>query len=357
MVNMIARTTRGGSLTLFLALGLGLSVAGCDRAQAPEGAHDATAPLTGRITMDGSATLLPVSTAVTAAFGKTNTGVQVSVQTSGTGGGFKKFCGGEIDIAGASRPINAAESQQCRNNRIEFIELPFALDSLSVVVNAANSFVDCLTVDELKKMWEPAAEGKISRWNQIRASFPDQPLALFGPGTDSGTFDYFTLAIVGTESSSRRDYTKSEDDGVIVKGVAGDPNALGYFGYAYYRANKEKMKLVSIDSGHGCVAPSTQTVADNSYQPLTRPLFIYVSKSAASRAETTAFAQFYVAPEQAGYVSAVGYQPLPPATLLAMARRLDTGETGSMFGGHGSVLGVTARTFEDDDRVRNALVQ
>jgi phosphate transport system substrate-binding protein len=283
--------------------------------------------------------------------------VQVSAQSSGTGGGFRKFCAGEIDFTGASRPINAAESQACQANHIEFIELPIAFDSLSVVVSAKNTFVGCLKVDELRRVWEPAAEGKLTRWNQIRSDFPDQPLALFGPGKDSGTFDYFTLAVVGVESSSRSDYTKSEDDTVLVNGVAADPNALGYFGYAYYLANRDKLKVVAVDNGEGCVVPGPQTVADNSYQPLSRPMFVYVSRSAAARPEARAFARFCVDPDNAHFVRDVGYVPLPAVTLLAAARRLDKGVTGSIFGGRGSVLGVTVDTFQDEDRIQNALVQ
>jgi phosphate transport system substrate-binding protein len=307
--------------------------------------------------VDGSSTVLPVSKLVADAFQKEHPGVRVSVQASGTGGGFKKFCAGEIDMTGASRPINAAEMEQCRASHIEFVELPVAFDSLSVVVNARNSFVECLTVGELKKMWEPGAQGKVTRWNQIRSSFPDQPLTLFGPGTESGTFDYFTLAIVGTQSSSRGDYTKSEDDTVLVNGIAGDANALGYFGYAYYAANRDKLKLVSIDGGSGCVMPSMQTVAENRYQPLSRPIFLYVSKTAAARPEAKALARFYVAPESARYALEVGDVPLPTVTLLSVSRRLDRGVTGSVFGGRGSVLGVTADTFQDEDRIQSALVR
>jgi phosphate transport system substrate-binding protein len=341
---------------------LGLALAGCGGAgtagnvQAASGGASAVA-LKGSVTLDGSSTILPVSTAMADAFRKANPGVQVTVHESGTGGGFKKFCAGEIDIAGASRPINAAESQECEAKNIAFIELPVAFDSLSVVVNANNSFVDCLTVPELKKMWEPAAQGTVKQWSQIRSSFPAQPLALFGPGTDSGTFDYFTLAVVGTQSSSRSDYTKSEDDTVLVNGVAADPNALGYFGYAYYLSNRDKLKLVSIDNGNGCVVPSPETVTDASYQPLSRPLFIYVNTASAARAEANALARFYVAPENATRVHDVGYVPLPTVTLLTVARRLDRNVTGSIFGQRGSVVGVTADVFKEDDRTQNALVR
>jgi len=317
--------------------------------------------LSGRVTIDGSATVLPLAKAMTEAFRADNPGVQFAVEFSGTGGGFEKFCAGQIDIADASRPINAAESEQCKARDIEYIEVPIAFDSLSVVVNAKNSFADCLTLQELKAIWEPAAEGKIKQWKQVRASFPAQPLALFGPGTASGTFDYFTLAIVGTQSSSRSDYTKSEDDTVIERGVAAEPNSLGYFGYAYYQAHKDELKLVAVDSGHGCVLPSAQSVADGTYQPLSRPLFLYVSGAAAARPEVKAFIRFNLAPDSTHYVTNVGYVPLPAAALVTQASRFDKGVTGSALGGHGSVTGVTLNAFDEDekerDRVRAALVQ
>jgi phosphate transport system substrate-binding protein len=209
-------------------------------------------------------------------------------------------------------------------------------------------------------MWEPAAEGRVKQWNQIRSSFPLQSMTLFGPGRDSGTFDYFTLATVGTESSSRNDYTASEDDTVIERGVAGDPNALGYFGYANYKSNNDNLKLVAIDSGHGCVLPSATTVADSTYQPLTRPLFIYVNLNAAvHRPEVRALARFYLEPATTKYVAQVGYVPLSGAALQNSVMRLYKGVTGSVLGGHGSVLGVKANAFDDEDeeKIRNLLVQ
>ncbi len=292
-----------------LALAVAGTLAACKSEKGP-------ASLSGRVTVDGSATVFPLSQAMAEAFHQSNPAVQFAVEFSGTGGGFKKFCAGQIDIAGASRPIKSDESEQCKGQHIEYIEVPVAFDSLSVVVNAKNTFVECLTVKELKAMWEPAAEGKISQWNQIRASFPAQPLVLFGPGKASGTFDYFSLAIVGTETSSRGDYTKSEDDTVIERGVAAEPNALGYFGYAYFQANREQLKLVAVDNGHGCVTPNSQTVADGTYQPLTRPLFVYVNLAAAARPEVKAFTRFYLAPESTKYVTKVGYVPLPAAALV-----------------------------------------
>jgi phosphate transport system substrate-binding protein len=212
-------------------------------------------------------------------------------------------------------------------------------------------------VAELKHLWEPRAERSVTRWNQVRSSFPAQPVALFGPGASSGTFDYFTLAIVGTESRSRKDYTASEDDEVLAKGVANDANAMAYFGYAYYQEHQDTLKLVAVDNGEGCVTPSAETVVDNTYQPLSRPIFIYVNKESAARPAVHALARSYVDPENAKYVQEVGYVPLPMATLLATGRRLDSGTTGSLFGERGSVLGLTAASFEDEDRIKSALVR
>ncbi len=315
--------------------------------------------LSGKITIDGSSTVFPLNKAMAEVFSKANPAVQFSIDFSGTGGGFKKFCSGQLDITGASRPINAAESEQCKAQHVDFIEVPVAFDSLSVVVNAKNAFVDCLTVKELKAMWEPAAEGKTMQWNQIRTSFPAQPMALFGPGKESGTFDYFTLAIVGTESSSRGDYTNSEDDMVIERGVAANPDAVGYFGYAYYQAHKDEVKLVAVDNGHGCVLPSEKTVVEATYQPLSRPLFVYVNLAAAARPEVKAFTHFYLAPESSKYVTTVGYVPLPNSALFAQAVRFEKGVIGSSLGGHGSVIGVSRDSFDEDERerIRNQLVQ
>ncbi len=344
-----------GRYSLMLALGVTGALSACGSAQQP------SAPLSGRVTVDGSATVYPLSQAMAAAFRESHPAVHFAIELSGTGGGFKKFCAGQVDIEDASRPINAEESEQCKAQHVAYIEVPVAFDSLTVVVNARNTFVECLTVKELKDTWEPAAEHQISQWNQIRPSFPAQPLALFGPGRASGTFDYFTLAIVGTEGSSRNDYSKSEDDMVIERGVAAEPNALGYFGYAYYQAHKDQLKAIAVDNGHGCVLPSPQTVADGTYQPLTRPLFLYVAQAAASRPEINAFARFYLSPESTKYVSAVGYVPLPAAALITQAAHFTKGETGSSLGGHGSVTGVGLNAFDEDekerDRIRDQLVQ
>lgn len=296
--------------------------------------------LSGEVKVDGSSTVFPVSQAMAAAFQKVHPNVKVNVASSGTGSGFKKFCAGETDITDASRPIDATEMELCRKNNVEYTELPVAFDGLSVVVNQQNSFAQCLKVDELKKMWQPSAEGKVTNWNQIRADFPNQPLELFAPDAESGTYDYFTQAIVGEEGKSRKDYQASTDDTTLVNNIASSPNGIGYFGYAYYLANRDKLKLVAIDSGYGCVQPSARTIADSSYQPLSRPVFIYVKKSAATRPEVKAFTKFYIAPENSQFVLDVGYVPLPKIALQAANSRFNQGKTGTMFGGRGSVVGV-----------------
>jgi phosphate transport system substrate-binding protein len=314
--------------------------------------NGAAGPVSGKITVDGSDTVFPITKAMAAAFRASNPAVQIDVEFSGTGGGFKKFCAGQIDIEDASRPIRSDEGEQCKAQHIEYIELPVAFDPLSVVVNAKNTFVDCLTIVDLKAMWEPAAEGKTMQWNQIRESFPALPLVLFGPGKASGTFDYFTFAIVGTEGSSRGDYTKSEDDMVIERGVAAEPNALGYFGYAYYQANKDQLKVVAVDNGSGCILPSAKTVADETYQPLSRPLFIYIKAAAAARPEVRAFTRFYLARESTKIVTKVGYVPLPKSALVAQVSRFEKCETGSAFGAHGSVTGAKLDPFEEEEKER-----
>ncbi len=246
--------------------------------QQPTGAAPppATAPasdlrqLRGTVKLDGSSTVFPVSEGMAEEFQRAAPNVRVTVGISGTGGGFKKFCNGETDISDASRPILTQEIQECQAHGIQYIEVPVAFDGLSVMVSPRNTFVDCLTVSELRKMWEPAAQGVVTRWSQVRPGWPDRPFRLYGPGPDSGTFDYFTDAINGKEKASRGDYTASEDDNVLVQGVANDPDALGYFGYAYYVENKDRLKLVKIDAekGGGCVAPSEETIANGTYVPL-----------------------------------------------------------------------------------------
>jgi phosphate transport system substrate-binding protein len=262
------------------------------------------------ITADGSSTVFPVTEAVAEEFQKANRGTRVTVGRSGTGGGFQKFCRNETDISNASRPIKPSEIEACRAAGVEYIELPVAYDGLAVVVHPSNDWAQSITVAELKTLWEPAAQGKITRWNQVRAGWPDQEIHLFGPGVDSGTFDYFTEVVAGKSGQSRGDYTSSEDDNVIVQGVSGDRNALGYFGYAYYEENKGKLKVVPVDGGSGPIAPSPDTVADGTYSPLSRPIFIYVKKQALARPEVKAFVEFYVN-DGPQLVREVGYFPLP----------------------------------------------
>lgn len=298
-------------------------------------------PIEGTILVDGSSTVAPITMAVAEEFQKQYPEVRVPVGISGTGGGFKKFCAGETDISDASRPIKASEAEECKKNGIEYIELPVAFDGLAVMVNPSNDFVSCMTVEELKKIWEPEAEGKVTNWKQVRADFPDRPLTLYGPGTDSGTYDYFTQAIVGKEGASRGDFTPSEDDNVLVQGIAGDPNALGFFGLAYYEENKDKLKLVAIDNGKGCVAPSLETVANSTYQPLSRPLFIYVNRARIDQKdEISAFVEFYLKNAKS-LVDQVGYIPLTDEIYELALKRYEKRITGSIFEGSGSVVGVS----------------
>ncbi|MCC5626632.1 PstS family phosphate ABC transporter substrate-binding protein, partial [Nostoc sp. CHAB 5715] len=299
--------------------------------------------LSGKVQIDGSSTVYPISEAMAEEFQKANPGVQVTVASSGTGGGFKKFCAGETDISNASRPIKPEEVELCKKGNIEYIELPIAYDGISVVTNSQNNFLQCLTVPELKRMWEPGAQGKVTQWNQVNPKFPAQKIGLYGPGTDSGTYDYFTQAVVGKEGESRGDYTASEDDNTLVQGVSADPGGIAFFGYAYYENNKDKLKLVSIDNGKGCVQPSPQTIADGTYQPLARPEFIYIKKTVATRPEVKAFVDFNYAQANQKLISEVGYVPLPSDILSEVQTRFNSGKVGSIFEGEGSQVGVTLK--------------
>ncbi|MBK9454354.1 MAG: PstS family phosphate ABC transporter substrate-binding protein [Chitinophagales bacterium] len=265
--------------------------------------------IAGNISIDGSSTVFPLSEAMAEEFGLKNPKARVTVGESGTGGGFKKFGRGEIDICGASRPIKDSEKEICDSAGIKYLELEVAYDGLAVVVNKENTWVDKLTTAELKIMWETAAQGKITSWKQVRASFPDEPLHLYGAGTASGTFDYFTEEICGKKGESRGDYTASENDNTLVTGVAGDKGGLAYFGMAYYENNKEQLKIVPIDNGSGTgVIPTQETVLNKSYAPLSRPLYIYVSEKAMARPEVQAFVSFFI--DNAPVLSKeVGYVP------------------------------------------------
>ena len=280
----------------------------------------ATQKISGTIEIDGSSTVFPITQAVAEEFQKSHPEVRVNVGISGTGGGFKRFTMGETDISDASRPIKASEAQTAAQNGIEYIEFQVAIDGLAILVNPSNTWVNYMTVQELNMTWQPGST--VYNWNDIRPEWPNQPIHLYGPGTDSGTFDYFTEVIVGKEDASRPDYTASEDDNVLVQGIAGDPNALGYFGYAYYAENTDKLKIVPIDSGNGPVTPSDQTINAGQYTPLSRPLFIYINKESIKRPEVKAFVRFYM--ENAEQIVAeVGYTPLPTSVYQENLSKLE----------------------------------
>ena len=266
--------------------------------------------LSGSVAVDGSSTVAPISEAVAEEFQTANPNVRVTVGIAGTGGGFKRFCAGETDVSNASRPITAEEREACAAAGVEFVELPVAWDGLSVVVHPSNDFAQCLTVEELKKVWEP--NSTVTTWRDIRSDFPAEAVKLYGPGTDSGTFDYFTEVIVGEAKSSRPDYQASEDDNVLVQGVAGDQFALGYFGHAYAQQNADKVKSIGVDAGAGCVMATDENIANKSYTPLSRELYIYVKRASLARPEVDAFVRSYMN-DAATLVPPTGYLALDAA--------------------------------------------
>lgn len=268
--------------------------------------------LSGPVVIDGSSTVEPLSAAAGELFMAENSGVQVTVGTSGTGGGFKKFCNGETDISNASRPIKDAEKQQCDGSGVKFSQLQVANDALTVVVNKENTWAKCLTVAQLKKIWEPGSS--VKNWNEVDPSFPNEPLGLYGAGADSGTFDYFTGVINGKEGSSRTDYNPSEDDNITVQGVAGAKGALGYFGFSYFEENASKLRAVEINGGSGCVAPSVQAAQDGTYKPLARPLFIYLSDKGVKKPQVEKYAEFYIN-NNTKIVEAAKFVPMTPAQI------------------------------------------
>ena len=295
--------------------------------------------LAGTIAIDGSSTVYPVTEAVAEEFqNATKQKVKVTVGISGTGGGFKKFGRGETDISDASRPIVKDEMTAAAGNGIEYLELPVCFDALTVVIHPENDWAETMTVEDLKKIWEPAAEKKILKWSDVRAEWPDEPMALYGPGTDSGTFDYFTEAICGKSKSSRGDFTASEDDNTLVQGVEGNKHALGYFGFAYYEPNKGRLKAVKVvpPGGSEGVMPSEEAVISNTYTPLSRPLFIYVSTKALERPEVGKFVEFYLK-NGAALAKEVAYVPLPASAYEKCLERLAKKETGTAFGGEPAV--------------------
>ncbi|WP_242926573.1 PstS family phosphate ABC transporter substrate-binding protein [Pontibacter vulgaris] len=306
-------------LNLAILLGGSLLLGSCggdkNTKEGEAGTSEVAGDLSGSIQIDGSSTVYPITEAVAEEFRAEAPDVKVTVGVSGSGGGFKKFSRGEIDIADASRSIKASEDSLAKANNISHVELSVAYDGLTVVVHPENNWVKDITVAELKKIWEPAAQGKIKKWNQIRPEWPDKEIHLYGAGVESGTYDYFTEAIVGKSHSSRGDYTASEDDNVLVQGVSTDPLALGFFGYAYYEENQTKLKAVPVDdqndaNGKGAILPSMESVKDGSYAPLSRPLFIYVNSKAAARPEVVNFVNFYL-DNAAALSQEVGYIPMP----------------------------------------------
>jgi phosphate transport system substrate-binding protein len=289
------------------------------------------------IRVDGSSTVFPITEAVAEEFQAAERGqVRVTVGISGTGGGFKKFCRGEIDVQDASRPILAEELDACRKLNIQFYELPIAYDALTIVVSPKNTWVDGITLADLKVIWEPAAHGKVVRWNQVRATWPDAPLKLFGAGSDSGTFDYFTEIVIGKMKASRGDYTASEDDNTLVQGIASDRSALGYLPFAYYDANRVRLKAVAVDAGKGPVLPSLEAVENGTYTPLSRPLFIYVSRRAAERPEVKKFVEFYLR-NAAALAAQVKYVSLPAHAYEATLEGFLSGRIGSLFEGNAAI--------------------
>lgn len=325
-------------ICLIVATCFAVLLAGCSGQRMGEGATTSGPSL---VKIDGSSTVFPVTEAVAEEFQNSKMGkVQVTVGISGTGGGFKKFTRGEIDVVNASRPILEEEMKQARENGVEYIELPVAFDALTVVVNPQNDWVSSMTVDELKKVWEPEAQGRITRWNQIRPEFPNEEIALFGAGSDSGTFDYFTEAIVGKAKSSRGDYTGSEDDNVLVQGIEGSKYALGYLPFAYYAPHSDRMKAVSVqwtkNKVQEPVMPSLENVLAGTYNPLSRPLFIYVNRKSLDKQEVRDFVQFYLK-NASVLAKEVKYLPLPDQAYEMAAQRLGSLKTGTGFGGHSEI--------------------
>ncbi len=298
------------------------------------------------VKIDGSSTVYPITKIVAYKFQVAKKdAVKVTVDISGSGGGFKKFCRGEIDIVNASRPILRNEMADCKNGRVQYVEIPVAFDALTVAVNPENSWSKTMTVAQLKRIWEPAAQGKITKWNQINPAWPDEAFNLYGADDDSGTFDYFTSAIVGKAKSGRSDFSQSEDDNVLVKKVAYDKHGLGFFGFAYYIENQSKVTAVAIDNGKGGIFPSAETVEDGSYQPLSRPIFIYVNIKTAEKPEVKEFVEFYMK-NAVLLVKEAGLFPLPPSAYNTMMQHFNNKRVGTVFNGL-SAARLTSITIDE----------
>ena len=321
-------------LTILAAIACGTAGATSQPAESSMSKSNDLSSLKGDIHIDGSSTVFPISEAVSEEFGYATGGkVRITVGISGTGGGFKKFCNNETHITNASRPIKAKEVHFCGDAGVEYIELPVAIDGLTVMVNPSNDFAQCMTIDELHTLWGPEAEDQDLRWSQVRAGWPDEPIRLYGPGVDSGTFDYFTETVNGESQSSRADFTASEDDNVLVQGIAGDKNSLGYFGYAYFEENQNKLRAVAIDGGDGCVVPTDASINNGTYAPLSRPLFIYLRKDAADTPHVAEFIRYYLGEEGRKLAAEVGYIPFPDQVYSLALDRFERRITGSIFGG------------------------
>ena len=339
MVKKSCRIRFLASFTCCALIALTLLVIGCGAGKATVTPSDPSAPqdigaLKGSITIDGSSTVFPITEAVAEDFGNlTRRRVRITVGVSGTGGGFAKFCDEETNITNASRPIKPIEVESCKENGVEYIELPVAIDGVTVMVHPDNDFVQCVTIPELKFIWSPDAEDEITRWNQVRPTWPDRSMRLYGPGVDSGTFDYFTGVVIGEVQASRGDFTSSENDNVLVQGISGDKNSLGFFGFAFFAENTDRLKALGIDAGNGCVTPTRETINQGTYHPLARPLFIYVTKAAADQIHIKEFVRYYLSPKGRGLAEEVGYVAYPARVSDLALNRFDKGLTGTIFGG------------------------
>jgi phosphate transport system substrate-binding protein len=327
--------------------------AACGGGTAPGSPGAASAAL---VTLDGSSTVFPISEAVAEEFQRANPGVRITVGISGTGGGFQKFCRAETDISNASRPISASEIEACAKAGVEYVELPIAYDGIAIVVHPKAAWVSDITAAELKTLWAPEAQNKVTRWNQVRASWPDREIHLFGAGVDSGTYDYFTEAVTGKAKASRGDFTSSEDDNVLVQGVSSDELALGFIPFAYYEENQDKLKLIPVDDGKGdngagAIVPNPDTIRTGTYQPLSRPVFIYVSRKAAERPEVQKFVEFYLAQADV-LVREVNYVGLGQAAYDLVAERFTGRVTGSLFAGGQNTVGLTIEQLLARERAR-----